>query len=305
MNEYINNTFIHVGLSLSDEILKALLQRSWRAAPANVHFQIHHVRGNCIDGDIKRSIQEANFRVLNLCTMFMGDVGTRSLFELITMDEREFQDLARRIGCQLKYVFYVTGAVGAGKTTVVNHFRNLWAMDEWLEPSPPVISQSYDKLTKEEKARADSWVGGQFHLKNRKILEKTEAVIVVDRCPLDPLTFEISDPEKRAKRLKTQIAPGKSNYDVQGGVVFNLVAEPYELRVRLIRKWKFWDEEIIAKLIGEIKSLYSNLATELDTKGMPLEDVVRAIARIIFMEDYRPVDLQKKLTELAQGETDG
>ena len=115
MNEYINNTFIHVGLSLSDEILKSLLQRSWRAAPANVHFQIHYLRTGSIDSDVKSSIEEANFRVLNLVTMFLGDAGTRSLFDLITMEEKEFQDLAKRHGCRLKYVFYVTGAVGAGK----------------------------------------------------------------------------------------------------------------------------------------------------------------------------------------------
>jgi len=299
INEYINSTYIHVGVSLKDEILKALLQRSWRGAPANVHFQIHYTASATLDIDVKDSIVDANFRVLNLFTMFLGNEGSKSLFDLITMDDKEFHDLAKRNGCELKYVFYVTGAVGAGKTTVVNHFRNLWAMDEWLEPSPPLISRSYDRLNDDEKKEADSWVGNQFYLKNRKILESRESIIIVDRCPLDPITFEISNPASRAKLLASQISPGKSNYNLQSGVIFNLEAEPYELRVRLIRKWKFWSEDIIKRLSTDIKSLYGDMTINLDTKGLTLEEVVRSVAKIVFLDEYRPARLHEKLESIA------
>lgn len=300
MSEYINNTYIHFGLSLTDEILKSLLQRSWRAAPANVHFQVHYTRDPSIDDVVAQSITDANFNVLNLYTMFLGDAGTASLLNLVNMDDREFQDLCRREGLREKFVFYITGPVGSGKTTSVNHFKNLWAIDEWLEASPDVVSKPYDTLTDQEKEAADSWVGGQFLLKNRKLIDNQEGVFVVDRCSLDPITFETNDPSARAKRLLEQISPGKSGYKLVGGVVFNLLADPYEIRVRLIRKWKFWNEDTIEKLSKDIQAVYGHLTADIDTRGRTLEEVVRDLAKRIFFESYSSVDLHSKLLEICQ-----
>lgn len=172
--------------------------------------------------------------------------------------------------------------MGSGKTTIVNHFKNLWTLDEWLEPSPEVISQPFDKLTPEEKADADNWVGTQFCKKNIRLLQEQEGIAIVDRSPLDPLTFEEGNLQARANTLRGQISPDKSNYRIEPGMVFALEAEAYELRVRLIRKWKFWSEETIQKLIQAIRTYYSHSAAYIDTKGLPVDEVVRTVSRQIF-----------------------
>lgn len=297
LSEYINNTYIHVGLSLRDEILKALLQRSWRAAPANIHYQIHFCREDTMHTDVQHAIADANFRVLNLITMFLGNEGTKSLFELVAMPESQFRDLAARSGANLKYTYYITGAVGSGKTTAVNHFKNLWAMDEWMEPSPDIISKPFDDLTEAEQQAADKWIGEQFCKKNNKLFDVRESVTIVDRCPLDPLTFVEGSYGKRAKELKEQLSPGKSNYKLEKGMVFILESEPYELRVRLIRKWKFWSEKTISKLIEAIKTFYEKKPIYVDTKGLTQEEVVRVLTRHMFFADYSPLDLDEILNQ--------
>ena len=130
-------------------------------------------------------------------------------------------------------------------------------------------------------------------------MEANEGIFIVDRCSLDPITFEIDDPGARARRLLQQISPGRSGYKLVDGAVFNLLADPYEIRVRLIRKWKFWNEDTIKKLSGDIRSVYGSLTTDIDTRGQTLEHVVRNLAKRIFFDAYNPVDLHAKLLEIS------
>jgi SIR2-like domain len=299
LSEYINNTYLHVGLSLNDEVLKALLQKSLHSAPANIHYQIHFVREQFLDTDVKNSIANANFSVLNLFTMFLGDEGTKSLFELISMNSEEFMELTNKHSISTKRTYYVTGCVGTGKTSTVNHFKNFWAIDEWLDPSPEVVSKQFDELTPDEVIEADTWVGEQFTKKNLRLKNSLEHVAIVDRCPIDPLTFA-DDRKIRAQSLKKQYFPGSQNSSLESGAIFVLEAMPYEIKIRLVRKWKFWKEDAIEKLLLATRKLYKGGPVIVDTIGLSQDEVVRSICRKIFFEPYKPLNLSAVLDQISQ-----
>ncbi len=100
-----------------------------------------------------------------------------------------FCDFASEHDIPVRFRFYITGPLGVGKSTTINHFRNLFVLDEWLEQRPLLLAKDWEKLTAPEKQEADQWILQQFYRKNSILRNEKEGIFVMDRGPLDPLSF--------------------------------------------------------------------------------------------------------------------
>ena len=55
----------------------------------------------------------------------------RALAELVSLAEEAFN--VQHTGARRKFVYYLIGAVGVGKSTAISNFRNLITYDEWID----------------------------------------------------------------------------------------------------------------------------------------------------------------------------
>jgi hypothetical protein len=135
-NHLFRNTCLLVGLSLEDVTLQSLLRQNAVANPGNVHYVIHFQEaGNILDAANAKIVFEANFNSYNLYTLFLDNAGIRDLADLISISERSFE--LHYSQTPVKFVYYLIGAIGAGKSTAADHFRNLITYDEWIDERQP------------------------------------------------------------------------------------------------------------------------------------------------------------------------
>ena len=243
-----------------------------------------------------------NFKVYNLVTLFLRDDGIRALGELIDVKRctsDQFCDFASEHNIPVRFRFYITGALGVGKSTAINHFRNLVVLDEWLDERPSVLAKDWEKLTDEEKTNADRWIATQFKRKNDILRNKREGIFVLDRGPLDPLSFT---PEGewsyKAEHLLTIMCPGKARWQVEDGCVILLTGEGRELSLRMvITQRKDYTATKLEKMENQLGKAYgTDGVVRFDTRGLTPSDVVRRVAEIVHLEPYLKVcDLHKRL----------
>ncbi|KJU75393.1 hypothetical protein N619_21935 [Ectopseudomonas oleovorans] len=299
------NTCLLVGCSLEAE-LRNVLMRGAETNPGNFHYYCHWVPSHEALSDVERQlISETNFKVYNLITLFLTSTEVRLLLKLINEDaisDGKLSDLATRSATPLKYIFYMTGSLGVGKSTTTSHLRNLNVLDEWLEPRPEVLSIPWDKLTEDEKASADNWIAEQFTQKNDTLRHEKHAVIsVVDRPPLDPLVFTSnSERSAKAKFLASHICPndGHGSYGIEKGVVILLLGDPKELsaRVRATGRNKYTAKKL-EDMQKDMRELYEPMpgTVTIDTQFMGIAELTKRVAEVIHRQKYEPADLTTKL----------
>lgn len=293
-------TCIFIGLSLDDSTLKHLLRQASSISPGNFHYFIRYTtEADRLTPEEKRAIFNSNFDVYNLITLFLDDAGIASLCELISMPTADYCHKSEILGVDSKYIFYLTGTVGTGKSTVLTHFGNIHSYEEWIDERPSDLSLPFTELSEEQRIKLDDWVNQQFYKKNRQLNEAMEGIFIVDRSPLDPITFvkEERYMADRASSMNASISPGQSSLIIQAGQVLLLTANADEIQTRLLSKrnskWKREDIEALHERTLKIFDI--NDITVIDNSNRPLDNVVRDIARVIFTESYKPTDLQSKL----------
>ncbi|WP_245258249.1 hypothetical protein [Rhodopseudomonas palustris] len=111
-----------------------------------------------------KAIFDANFSSYNLYTLFMDADGINELAKLISLSEDQFelnfQDRER------KFVYYVVGSVGAGKSTATSNFRSLRTYDEWIDERRPALAIPESEVDEKEVSNIDNWIVEQFRKKN-------------------------------------------------------------------------------------------------------------------------------------------
>ena len=301
IHHFLQNTCILFGLSLDDVSLRQHLRRLALMAPGLNHVLVaHYSPSNPYSPDQQAAIAAANFEVYNLLTLFLTNEDITALCELIAEDKVDFSDRAARLGVPVKYVYYITGGVAAGKTTAVSQFGSCHLYDEWVEPSPPIVSKPFNTLTPEEKTEANSWIGRQFELKNRALRSCNEGIHIIDRAPLDPLSFETSSQQKRAQDLVLSFRPGAALHKVEPGQVIFLQCPEAELRRRLISKNKFWDENTISSNIIDLVDIYRDDIYYIESFGSGVFATAKDISRLIFLQKYSPTNLDNILIDRAK-----
>ncbi len=306
LNHLSKHTCLLIGLSLEDETLRNVLMQAARSCPGNYHYYVHYLKpGETLDEEKQQASKLANFKVYNLVTLFLGENEIRALGELIDTErcsQDQFCDFASIHNIPSRFRFYVTGPLGVGKSTAINHFRNLFVLDEWLEQRPAILAKDWEQLTDSEKNEADPWIVGQFKRKNDILRNEREGIFMADRGPLDPLSFTPDDEwTSKAGRLLNALCPGQAPWRVEEGRVILLQGEPSELALRMvIAQRKDYTTEKLCKMEARLGKAYGvDGVVRCDTRGLTPTGVARRVAEIVHLEDYNTVcDLHKRLQDI-------
>ena len=291
-------TCLLVGLSLQDATLRHLLRQGALANPGHYHFYVHWLSpGAARDPEAERAQTDANFEVYNLVTLFLDDPGLAALGRLLEMSEGDLRREAEELGVGLRYFYYLTGAIGAGKTTCLAYLRSFKTYDEWVEQRPPDLGRSWRDLTPDERVRLDHWIIQQFNLKNAKLLDQRTGIHLVDRTPLDPLAFtEPADVPAKAAAISRGLSPGHSVRRAQAGHVIRLVGSPDDMESRVIGRHKQSKAALIGEMQERLKVVFQSPdVSVVDTAGMSIPQVVKRVARIVLLEPHRAIDLSELL----------
>jgi len=296
VNHLSKHTCLLVGLSLEDDTVRNVLSQAAHSCPGNLHYYVHYLQpGETLEQETQRAIIFANFKVYNLVTLFLDDEEIRALGELVDTTRcstNEFCDFAEEHSLRVRFRFYVTGSLGVGKSTTINHFRNLVVLDEWLAQRLPILAKSWDNLSDDEKRTADEWIINQFKMKNDILRNEREGIFVMDRGPLDPITFtpdaEWSD---KAGRLLSMICPGQAKWQVEDGRIILLQGDGSELALRMvITKREDYTAEKLESMEERLGNAYGvEGVTRFDTRGLTPSDVAHRVSEIIHLEPYEPM----------------
>jgi hypothetical protein len=299
-NHLFRNTCLLVGLSLDDVTLQSLLRQNAVTNPGNIHYIVHFkAAGAPSNDDSERTVFEANFNSYNLYTLFLSNSEIRDLAELISADAHTF-DL--NYACEgTKFVYYLIGSVGAGKSTAAKNFRSLTTYDEWIDERIPELAVPDDTLLPEEKQRVDSWIAEQFRKKNFALMKHTEGIHLIDRSPLDPLSFgKATERPTKAKALVEQITDKNRRQIAPGHIIF-LDCDILDVEIRNSLKHKYWPKDKYVTLLEAIQQVYGHLSTSvICTRGRDARTVAHEIAKVIFLEEYRPIDIGSELNKIAE-----
>ncbi|MCQ4232215.1 SIR2 family protein [Pseudomonas stutzeri] len=299
-------TCILVGHSLTDSTLLHLLRKASNISPGNYNYLIHYTPTGCAQLN-KNAIFEANFNNYNLITLFFDSLDIREFLHAVTMPEVEFLELSDILGLNTKYTYYLVGSIGIGKSTALSQFGSLTTLDEWFDERPAVMALSPEDISTGNTITVDSWTNSQFGKKNNYLSRKKVGVFLVDRSPLDPLSFVVNVAERDRARsmIENGIRPGLSQRKVEQGEILHMLGEPKEIWSRLITKRKeySWPLEKIEDLQSRSKRLYAALNPKIIYATQRKElDVIRDIAKVIFSSTYEPADLDARLSEIANGQ---
>lgn len=291
------NTCLLIGCSLEEE-LRNILMRCAQINPGSYHYYVHYMPDGVsgVTEAQRELISETNFNVYNLITLFLTGEQIGGLLELINekaISQTRFEDLAAENSVQIKYNYYLTGPIGVGKSTTANLLRNLHVLDEWLHAKPPVLAKPWDELDESEREEADRWIAGQFRAKNDTLRHIKDGITVVDRPPLDPLAFAKKEERAaKAKSLLNAICPAET-WLIESGVVIVLLGDPAVLsaRVRATGRSKYSDEKL-ARMQSDILEIYQGDGIhKIDTRNRTVFEVMKEVAEIIHVDEYRPFNL--------------
>ena len=299
------NTCLLIGLSLNDSTLQSLLRQNAVQNPGNIHYFVHFTpEGDKRDEEIEAAIFEANFESFGLYTLFLNSSEIKTLAELIEMETSTFA--SRHAKLKPKFVYYMIGSVGAGKSTAASNMRNLITYDEWIDERKPELAIPEDEVDKGKMNSLNSWIADQFHKKNFAMQDCKEGIHVIDRAPLDPLTFgPVEDRSKKANMLIEKITDDGA-WKIEPGHIIELSATLEEIRIRNSLKHKFWPDDKYQKLLDKIEEVYGKLdRSVVSTTGRSIQEVSKHISRIIFVDEYKPTNIQEQLEIHAKKKSDG
>ncbi len=294
-------TCLFLGLSLDDTTLRHLLRQSARINPGHFHYYVSFIREGAVrDPETERAIRKVNFEVYNLITLFLTNAEIAALARLLTVDSDNLRHAAEEEGVELRQVYYLSGAIGGGKTTALAYLGSLRTYEEWTEPRIELLGKAWSDLTHEERAETDQWIRRQFAKKNTALLDRVSGLHVVDRAPLDPLSFATEhDVQAKAEAMRMAYGPGRSGRRVCPGQVILLKGDPEEMEIRVVGRHKESNAAVIGDLQNKLTKIYSDSAI-IDTSGRSVHEVVAAISEIVHLQPYAACGLAERLDELAE-----
>lgn len=129
MSHFGAKTCLLIGLSLSDANLKHLLRRNATANPGQCHYYVCFCDRNKPGDGARKALLHANFQVYNLVTLFLNRKEIAALGTLLSMSDDSLRQAAEELNINLKYLFYVTGPMGVGKSTCLSNLYSLTTYD--------------------------------------------------------------------------------------------------------------------------------------------------------------------------------
>ena len=300
-NHLFRNTCLLIGLSLEDPTLQSLLRQNSLANPGNIHYIVHFVPDfGASDEEAMKTLFRQNFSSYGLYTIFLDSEGIKFLATIVAMADEPFHmNYAHHVP---KLVYYLVGSVGSGKSTAASNFRSLITYDEWIDERKPELAKAEEDVDPNAIPDINRWIAEQFRKKNYALQSSREGIHLVDRAPLDPLTF--STPEERpakATALLDQITDSGTR-EICKGHIIHLDCGIEEVRIRNSLKHRYWTDTQYQQLLNRIEEVYGAMdRTTICTRGRDATAVAREIATIIFLGDYKPVDIEETLRNVKAG----
>jgi len=303
------NTCLFIGLSIEDNTLKHLLRQSSILSPGHYHYYVAYTDDSSkLSAHQKNAIVESNFELYNLITLFLNNEEIKHLGELIQLKDQDLEECGLINKVPLKYTYYITGAVGCGKTTTLSYFRNLSTHSEWPDPKNPLLALPYTELTEKQVKEVDNWIAEMFFKKNKNIRNCKFGINVIDRTPLDPFTFtDTNEWKDKADLLDSQISKQTSDFRIVPGSIILLQGDKESiarrLKVRIKSDKQPYSSEDIEEMYNKFQLIFSHLKNKvikIDTIELSEHEVVKMVARIIHLEKYIPNDLHVVLDKIKE-----
>lgn len=296
-------TSLMMGLSLADATLKHLLRQNTHHNPGHVHYYLKWCKALPTEAEV-RAERSANLDVYGLVTIHLDQRGYEAFGRLLSCSDDEFEMAADQVGARARFVYYLSGPVGAGKTSVVQKFKSLAWLGEWIDSRPALLAKPHIDLSTQERVEVDRWISDQFRRKNFKMAGLRRALVICDRTPLDPLAFAVpAELASRASEHFKQLLPGDSKRQLEPGHVIVLTASGEELLARAKERHlnaspQYLEEQQTAIL--DVLGSPTGGVTVLSTSGRSLAQVIHHVARIIHLDEYSEVDLHGRILTLGR-----
>ena len=303
------HTCLLVGLSLNDATLKHLLRQSAQLNPGHLHYLVRFEdSAKPTPQPAKTAVFEANLQVHNLITLFLTAEQIAALGHILTLDRQELisHATANRPKTELAYHYYVTGVPCSGKSSTISCLRSFMTYDEWLDARLPDMSRRPSNLARTREDEIDEWVASQFEQKNLMLVEPPNGKIgihVLDRCMLDPMSFKKKRQRtKRARTLLEKVCGPEKQGEIQEGMIFYLDGDAEEIEQRCRVAGKEFGKQDIVDMQQTLETAYRGRHMRLiSTRRKSRAEVVHEVLRCIFTEQYRPMDIKSRLSEIEAG----
>lgn len=297
LNHLSKNTLVFLGLSLNDTTLRHLLRISARTNPGNIHYLIQWCNEeNKPTLEQQKTIVDANFSVYNLVTLFYDTDEIKKLASFMVMSEAEFEMRCEEVdnGVNTDYRYYITGPVGAGKSTMLSIIKCFTSFDEWVDRKHVLLAKPQGKLTDDERTNVDKWINNQFRKKNRRISNCKKSVLLIDRSPLDPLYFVKNEQalKERSVELMKYMVPENGNVkQIAPGHLIVLSCDTDMLGSRLAIRGKTYNNNEIDENRKRLLDFWEPYNVSfVNATHLTIAQTAKRILEIILFDTYTQVD---------------
>jgi hypothetical protein len=316
-----DKTCLIIGHSLADGTLKNALRQHANLRPAHVNYYLHWSRRGevSLSNSQKDAIREANFETYNLVTMFVDSSDIAEILRIVSMGEDELEGFLAHNSMVSRYVYYIVGAVSAGKSTTLRHLRDLATIEEWPSNMPIVMNRPSIGLKKVQEKSIDEQLEDAIWIKNCEIRNIKTGVVAVDRAPLDFIAFPTKGNEslgttarKRGSAVLERLEISKLR-DLCPGQVVVLQTEIEVLLARQLQRGGRTKPAEVAdgsagrylerqqERLSTIYKVAIDAGSVAKTDRCSIALSVKSVARIIHFGDYRPFDFSKRLRAIRKG----
>jgi hypothetical protein len=298
-------TSLLIGLSLEDPTLKHLLRQNTQLNPGHVHYWVKRC-DELPTVEQMREERDVNFEVYGLVTLHLTESEISTFGRLLACSTSDYAEARDRCGVPERYINYITGAVGAGKTSTVQKLKSLCWLGEWVDSKPEELAKPHVDLTACERLEVDNWISNQFRKKDFKMEGFNGGIIICDRSPLDPLAFSTdAELSKRAQSHLQTMIPGASTRILASGQILFLSATGGELRARARHRHITASVDYLELQQNTLKRLYETPnqgVKEISTCGRTLSQVVRNVAKAIHLAPYSEFNVHDRISDLGKGD---
>lgn len=196
--------------------------------------------------------------------------------------------------------YYITGIPSSGKSSVRRSMRGLILIPEWRTQPPQLMNEPYDTLSPQQTKDVDEWTVDQFKRKNERLEQEGEGIFIIDRAPLDPLSFtKDKDLKEKTERYWDAIAPSLGK-PLEPGSIILLKGDSEEIHFRLARKTgsSKYTTKYLAEMQDRLLKIYKDKNVRIiDTRRMTLDQVVKEVSEVVHREEYKVVALSRPRQE--------
>lgn len=322
MSRFTNNTFLLVGVSLTDHSLKSILATTSVRSPGSVHYLINWLdRDDAMSAMQMEDISRANFELYNLVTIFLTSKQIDEFLQLVQVGvdrtvrtdiellDEKFRDALREYSATapISYKYYIAGPVASGKSTLLENLRTFQTLEEWPERTPTELYQDHKLLTSEQRLSVDNWVYRQLRIKNRHFVKGEPGIHVMDRAPLDLFAFSLDADENRRKADEI-VRIVETDRKLSEGEVMLVVASPENLLERQLRRGRIpqdkggisYNGDGLKVQTEQLEKIYAG-AVVYNTDFCNANQLTRKAIRHILFDEYKPIDVSALNAAIASG----